>query len=488
MIKRGAGVICNISSLPSDYGIGDFGKGGRAFVDLLADMEMGWWQILPLCPVGSGNSPYSSDSAFAINSLYADPEDLVERGLLTKAEADAARYPGTPYSVDYAFAAETKEKLLRQAYARAVVSDYPDKVQKYVLENESWLPGYMSYMAAKTANGGKPCYQWTKEGDPAEARYCAFKQYILEQQWLSLKKYANDKGVSLLGDMPIYVSHDSADFYTHKDLFLTGPDGRLTKVAGVPPDYFSADGQLWGNPLYDWDKMAADGYRWWTQRIGRSLRLYDAVRIDHFRGFHRFWAVPAGAATAREGSWEDGPGMALFQAVEKAYPNPAIIAEDLGTVDEGLVAFLKETGYPGMKVLQFGFTSPDSDHVPYKYTPNHIAYTGTHDNDTMLGWLWAIPMEEKLRLLEYCRCADGDWREGGPHSQVIHAIITTLWESAAALAILPVQDMCGFGTDTRMNIPGKAEGNWRYRLTPEAIQCIDRDFFRKINRVYGRTR
>ncbi len=486
MLGRSAGVILNISSLTGPYGIGDFGKGGRDFVELLARMGMGWWQILPLCPVGSGNSPYSSDSAFAINPLYADVEDLVRRELVTRAEAEAAVYTGTPYSVDYDFARKTKEALLRTAYQRAVVRDYEERVRQFTLENQCWLPGYIAYMAAKTANGGAPCYAWTAEGDPAEARFYAFCQYILQEQWLSLKKYANDRGVSILGDMPIYVSHDSADFYNHQELFLTGPDGRLTKVAGVPPDYFSADGQLWGNPLYDWEKMKADGYRWWIDRIGRSLTLYDAVRIDHFRGFYQYWAVPGEAKTAREGRWEDGPGMALFQAVERAFPDPAIIAEDLGTVDEGLVRFLGQTGYPGMKVLQFGFTSPGSDHVPYKYTPNHIAYTGTHDNDTMLGWLWAIPMEEKLRLLEYCRCADGNWAEGGPRSQVIHSIITTLWETAAAITILPAQDLCGFGTDTRMNIPGQAEGNWRFRFTADAMAQVDTEFFRRINRVYGR--
>ena len=486
-MKRSAGVLLAVSSLPSDYGIGDFGKGGRDFVDLLADMKMGWWQILPLCPSGSGNSPYSSDSAFAIDPLYVDPEDLVERGLVTADEAAEARYPGTPYSTDFAFAAEAKEKLMRRAYERAVVlGEYVEKVKRYALDNACWLPGYMAYMAAKAANGGAPCFEWKLEGDPTEARFYAFRQYILEEQCKGLKAYANGRGISILGDMPIYVSHDSADFYAHKELFLTGPDGRLAKVAGVPPDYFSADGQLWGNPLYDWEKMKADGYRWWIDRIGRSLTLYDAVRIDHFRGFYQFWAVPAGAETAREGRWEDGPGMDLFQAVEAAFPAPAIIAEDLGTVDEGLRAFLGETGYPGMKVMQFGFTSPDSDHVPYKYTPNHIAYTGTHDNDTMLGWLWAIPMEEKRRLLDYCRFEGDEWGEGGAHSRVIRAVITTLWETAAAMALLPAQDLCGFGTDTRMNIPGQAEGNWRFRLTREAMESIDRAFFRKLNEVYGR--
>lgn len=482
MIKRSSGVFINISSLPSEYGIGDFGAGARRFVDYMKDMGFSVWQTLPLCPVGSGNSPYSSASAFAVNYLYIDPDTLVSDGLVTADEAANFICRESRYSVDYDFVRKSKYELLRLAAGRA---DW-EEVDKFSDENSFWLPDYAKYMASKFANGQKPFWEWTSEAKKEDFDFYRFEQYALFSQWKRLKEYASRRGVKLFGDMPIYVSHDSADFYANPGLFLTGPDGRLTKVAGVPPDYFSADGQLWGNPLYNWDAMKNDGYKWWLERIGHSLKLFDYVRIDHFRGFHRYWAVPAGAATAKEGAWEQGPAMELFSVVEKAFDSPAIIAEDLGTVDSGLLEFLKETGYPGMKVMQFGFTSEDSDHLPHKYLPGSVAYTGTHDNDTMLGWLWAIPMEEKRRLLEYCRYYGDNWGEGGPHSEVIRSIITTIWQSAAGLAMIPIQDMCGFGTDTRLNIPGKAEGNWEFRMTDEAFASVDKDFFRKINRVYGR--
>lgn len=482
MFKRSAGVFLNISSLPSKYGIGDFGEGARQFIDRIRQMGFSVWQTLPLCPVGSGNSPYSSPSAFAVNPLYVDPDGLVEMGLISPAAAEAAVYPGEPYAVDYAFVKESKTKLLREAFAAAD----PAAVSAFREANAFWLPDYAKYMAGKAVNDQRPFWEWTAEAPASDVDYYCFEQYILFTQWERLRAHAKERGIAFFGDMPIYVSRDSADFMANPQLFLTGPDGRLTKVAGVPPDYFSADGQLWGNPLYDWAEMEKDGYRWWLERIGQSFRLFDIVRIDHFRGFHRFWAVDAAAETAREGEWLDGPGMKLFRAVEKAFPNADIVAEDLGTVDAPFLEFLAETGYPGMKVIQFGFTSDDSDHLPHKYLPNCVAYTGTHDNDTMLGWLWAIPMAEKLRLLEYCRYPGSNWGEGGPRSEVIHSIITTLWQTAAGLTMIPVQDMCGYGTDTRLNIPGKAEGNWQFRITENALKTIDADFFSGLNRIYKR--
>lgn len=468
--------------MPSKYGIGDFGKGTRDFLDRIRLMGFTVWQTLPLCPVGSGNSPYSSVSAFAINPMYIDPDDLVEKGFISAETAASALYFGEPYLADYDFVRESKEALLRSAFEKADLS----AVMAFTAEHSAWLPDYARFMASKKANDGAAFWDWTKEPENSDITFYCFEQYIAFTQWMDVKAYANRKGISIFGDMPIYVSHDSADFYANPQLFLTDADGRLTQVAGVPPDYFSADGQLWGNPLYRWDEMRKDGYAWWLGRIEHSFKLFDRVRIDHFRGFHRFWAVPAGAQSAKEGTWLDGPGMALFQAVEAAFDHPDIVAEDLGTTDEGFLRFLAETGYPGMKVLQFGFTSEDSDHLPYKYLPNCVAYTGTHDNDTMLGWLWSIPMTEKLRLLEYCRFTGGNWGDGGPHSQVIRAIITTVWQSSAGLAVLPVQDMCGYGTDTRLNIPGKAAGNWRFRVTENALDTIDSEFFRKLNKTYGR--
>ena len=483
MFQRSAGVLMNLSSLPSPFGIGDFGHGGYQFVDLLCEMRMRWWQILPLCPIGKGNSPYSSVSAFALNLLYLDPYGLLKDGYLSQAEVDAAVYSGSPHQADYKWAACVKAALMSKAYEKADVRCA--ELKAFREEQAFWLIDYARFMAARDANGGKPWRAWTKNGAQEAIDYYIFEQFILFQQWNRLKAYANAHGISILGDMPIYVSDESADFWANRTLFETTPEGEPKSIAGVPPDYFSEDGQLWGNPLYDWVRMKQDGYRWWLQRIGNSLKIYDAVRIDHFRGFYRYWAVPADAKTARVGTWEPGPGMELFHAVNAAFSNPQIVAEDLGCEEEGLVQFLLEAGYPGMKVMQFAYYGWDSIHLPYKYTENYVAYTGTHDNDTMLGWLWSAKPEERSQLLAYCRFT-GDWGSGGPQSPVLRAIFETLWQTPARMTILPVQDLCGYGTDTRMNLPGEAEGNWCFRMTEEALRQIDTAYFRQLNERYGR--
>ncbi len=483
MFQRSAGVLMNLSSLPSPFGIGDFGRGGYAFVDLLCDMRMRWWQILPLCPVGKGNSPYSSVSAFALNPLYLDPYGLMEDGLVTQGDVDEVVYGGSPYQADYAWAARVKAALLRKAYEKAGAKGA--ELEAFREEQAFWLMDYARYMAARDRNGGKPWRKWMLECAEEDTAYYVFEQFILFKQWNKLKGYANAHGISILGDMPIYVSDESADFWANRALFETTPEGEPRRVAGVPPDYFSADGQLWGNPLYDWERMKRDGYQWWLQRIGSSLKIYDAVRIDHFRGFYRYWAVPADAETARTGTWEPGPGMDLFHAVNASFPAPQIVAEDLGCEEEGLIQFLRETGYPGMKVMQFAYYGWDSIHLPYKYTENYVAYTGTHDNDTMLGWLWAAKPEERSQLLAYCRFT-GDWGRGGIDSPVLRAIFETLWQTPACMTILPVQDLCGYGTDTRMNLPGEAKGNWGFRMTEASLRQIDTAYFRRINERYGR--
>ncbi|MCR4926131.1 MAG: 4-alpha-glucanotransferase [Clostridiales bacterium] len=483
MFKRSSGVLLNISSLPSEFGIGDFGEGARYFVDFLNDIKMKWWQILPLCPVGSGNSPYSSVSAFAINPLYVDPIDLMEKGLLTSQEVESFKYQDTPYTTDYNYARQIKAKILKLAFERDTLGkDFED----FEKENSFWVKDYALYMANKEANNDEPWWEWKEKAKSGSEKYYIYEQYIAHTQWHKLKKYANDKGVFFLGDMPIYVSRDSSDFYYNMKMFMADDEGNLKLLAGCPPDYFSEDGQLWGNPIYDWDAMKKDGYKWWLERIGDALNTFDAVRIDHFRGFHQFWAVPAGEKTARNGKWLDGPAMDLFEKVNKKFENPNIVAEDLGVSNPELKQFLQETGYPGMKIMQFGFNCYDSDHVPYKYGENCVAYTGTHDNETMLGWLWSMEMEEKTRLLKYCRYFGDNWGEGGENSRVIKEIITTLWQTVASIAIVPIQDMCGFGGDTRMNVPGRAEGNWQFRITKPAIEKIDKNFYRELNHIYGR--
>lgn len=483
---RSSGVLMNISSLWGAYGIGGFGSQAVEFGRWLRSMGFTWWQILPLCPVGAGNSPYSGRSAFAINPLYVSPEMLAEDGLLTEETLRASRYPGEPYATDYDYARRVKPRLLREAYERfSTRADAAQILADFERQEQFWLTDYANFMALREANGGRPWWEWENAIQPTGRDYYIFEQYILSAQWESCKKQLNALGIRIMGDMPIYVSRDSAELRAHPELFDT-VDGEPSHVAGVPPDYFSADGQLWGNPLYNWERMERDDYDWWIQRIRHNLKLYDAVRIDHFRGFHRYWSVPADAETAKTGEWLDGPGMKLFDRVRRELGDAPIIAEDLGTWDEGLSRFLEQSGYPGMRVMQFGFGGGESLHMPHCYPRNCVAYTGTHDNNTMLGWLWETPPAEKNHLLDYCRFTGDDPLEGGARSRVIHDIITTLWQSAAGLAILPIQDILGYGGDTRMNIPGVAENNWQFRITKDSLQPVDTEFFRRINQLYIR--
>lgn len=477
----------NISSLWGGYGIGGFGEEAVEFSRYLRGQGFTWWQILPLCPVGAGNSPYSGRSAFALNPLYVSPEMLEQEGLIRAQDVQRARYDGGAYAVDYAFARREKQALLRRAWAAFLSRSGAAEVLARFEEKECfWLTDYANFMALREANGGRPWWEWAQEIPPADRRYYLFEQYILAQQWQTCKGRINRLGIRIMGDIPIYVSRDSAEFWAHPELFDTGADGSPSHVAGVPPDYFAREGQLWGNPLYHWERMAQDGYDWWIRRMERSLTLYDAVRLDHFRGFHRYWSVPAQAQSARCGEWRSGPGLRLFRAMEERLGELPIIAEDLGAWDEGLAEFLQQAGYPGMRVMQFAFGGGESPHMPHRYSNHCVAYTGTHDNNTMLGWLWETPPEEKGRLLDYCRFSGEDPLEGGSHSKVLHAIITTLWQSSAGIAVLPVQDLLGYGGDTRMNIPGTAQGNWQFRVTAEALEATDRVFFRQLNHRYFR--
>lgn len=486
VFARSSGVLMNISSLWGAYGIGGFGSEVLSFGQYLRKMGFTWWQILPLCPIGAGNSPYSGRSAFAINPLYVSPELLVEDGLISTEELQSAQYPGGPYATDYNFARESKPRLLRSAYRRFCRQTGSERILSEFEEQERfWLTDYADFMAHREANGQCPWWEWNPSTPPADRNYYIFEQYILSTQWESCKRQLNELGIRIMGDMPIYVSRDSAEFWAHPELFDT-EEGAPTHVAGVPPDYFSTDGQLWGNPLYNWERMERDGYVWWVQRIRRSLELYDAVRIDHFRGFQRYWSVPADATTAKTGEWRDGPGMKLFDRVRQELGDAPIIAEDLGTWDEGLSRFLEQSGYPGMRVIQFGFGGGESLHMPHCYPKNCVAYTGTHDNNTMLGWLWETPPAEKQHLLDYCRFTGDDPLEGGAHSRALHDIITTLWQSSAAITVLPIQDILGYGGDTRINIPGVAKNNWTFRITQDSLTPTDTEFFRRLNQLYVR--
>ncbi len=496
MFNRSAGVLMHISSLPGKYGIGNLGKSARDFADKLAEMGVSAWQVLPVGPTDFYNSPYASLSAFAGNPAFIDPEQLCEDGLLTKEELKECEV-NSPYVADYSAVAEWLMPTLRKAYKRAD-EKLLTEIDAFAEEND-WLPDYALFRTLNEKNNYIPWQEWdeglrlrdekalaeAKEEHAEDVGFYCFVQYEFYKQWFELKKYVNSKGVSIIGDMPIYLNLDSADIWANPKLFSLDKDLSLRCCAGVPPDYFCEDGQKWGNPLYNWAAMKKDGYSWWLRRIENSLKLYDAVRIDHFRGFSSYWEVPVDKS-ARFGKWKKGPGMDLFSTLLKANPNAAIIAEDLGEVDDGVIQLVKDSGFPGMGIMQFAFISPDDNaHLPHNYTKNTVAYTGTHDNNTILGWLWELDEGCRRYALDYCNFS-GDWGVGGADSPVIRAMLRTLWQSSALIAIVPIQDLCGFGGDCRMNKPGLAEGNWNFRLTKEALDRIDTEAIRAMTELYRR--
>lgn len=496
--KRGAGVLMHISTLPGDYGIGVFDKNAKDFIDKIHNMGFTYWQVLPFNPTDESNSPYCSPSAFAGNFLFIDPNGLYEMGLVDKTDVESNRYTGSPYTADYEFAAEKRYALLRKAFLNTD-SKIAAEIKEFELQNP-WLTDYAVYMAVKEANGGKPWWEWDKKqavyakcikniySFEKDAAFWKFVQYILYKQWFEIKKYANEKGIAVIGDMPIYVAMDSVDVWADLPLFeIDKKTLKPKKVAGVPPDYFSENGQLWGNPIYNWSAMKKDGYSWWISRIGAALKTYDVVRIDHFRAFASYYEVDADAENAKKGKWKKGPGMELFNRVFETYPNAPIIAEDLGTFGEDVVQLLKDTGFPGMKVVQFGFDpNGDSSHLPHNAVQNSVNYVGTHDNNTLLGWLWEADEAQRRFALEYCGFKGDNWGEGGYKSPSCRSIIETVWKSSSNVAIIAFQDMCGFGSDARMNIPGVADKNWRFRTTADTVNAVDSEYFHHINALYRR--
>ena len=496
--KRGAGVLMHISTLPGDYGIGVFDKNAKDFIGKIHNMGFTYWQVLASDPTDESNSPYCSPSAFAGNFLFIDPNGLYEMGLVDKTDVESNRYTGSPYTADYEFAAEKRYALLRKAFLNTD-SKIAAEIKEFELQNP-WLTDYAVYMAVKEANGGKPWWEWDKKqavyaecikniySFEKDAAFWKFVQYIFYKQWFEIKKYANEKGIAVIGDMPIYVAMDSVDVWADLPLFeIDKKTLKPKKVAGVPPDYFSENGQLWGNPIYNWSAMKKDGYSWWISRIGAALKTYDVVRIDHFRAFASYYEVDADAENAKKGKWKKGPGMELFNRVFETYPNAPIIAEDLGTFGEDVVQLLKDTGFPGMKVVQFGFDpNGDSSHLPHNAVQNSVNYVGTHDNNTLLGWLWEADEAQRRFALEYCGFKGDNWGEGGYKSPSCRSIIETVWKSSSNVAIIAFQDMCGFGSDARMNIPGVADKNWRFRTTADTVNAVDSEYFHHINALYRR--
>lgn len=497
--KRGAGVLMHISSIPSEYGIGVFDTNCISFIDKIKEMGFGYWQVLPFNPVDDANSPYCSSSAFAGNFLFIDPVKLMKDGFVEKADIEENIYNGTPYTADYEFAAEKRMKLLKKAFLN-IDADTALEVRKFSEENP-WVVDFSLFMSVKEANGKKPWWEWQKDyadydlfilnhryDFEEQSAFWRFVQYVFFRQWNEIKDYANKNGIAVIGDMPIYVAMDSVDVWANLSQFKIDKQTlRPKKVAGVPPDYFSEDGQLWGNPLYDWDKMKADGYKWWLSRLGAALNTYDVVRIDHFRAFASYWEIPAESDTAKNGSWAEGPRMNFFDKVFEKYPDAPIIAEDLGIFGEDVVQLLEDTSFPGMKVVQFGF-DPDGDslHLPHNADRNSVNYVGTHDNNTILGWLWEADERQRRFALDYIGFEENNWGDGGYCSKSCRKVIESVWKSSSNTAIVAFQDMCGFGSDARMNIPSVPEKNWRFRTTNETIDSIDTEYFKKINAVYRR--
>lgn len=478
-MERKSGVLMHISSLFGDFSSGSFGKSAFKFVDFLRESGFSYWQVLPFNPVDECNSPYKSFSTFACNPYFIDLETLFCDGLITRDEFENAKQK-TPYSCEYERLGKERVPLLLKASER-VTEELKKETEDYIGKRKN-LYDFCVFMALKEANGGKEWREWTEKeySEKVFFGWC-FIQYEFFIQWKKVKKYANENGVKIIGDIPIYVSLDSSDVFSNRKLFLIDDNNRLTDVAGVPPDYFSEDGQLWGNPLYDWAEMEKDGFKWWKERLSFALELFDGVRIDHFRGIESFWAVPGSEKTAKNGKWVKGPGMKLVNALKSVAGEKLIIAEDLGDITPEVYELVENSGFPGMRVFQFAFLGGDTPHKPYNYINNCVAYSGTHDNNTLLGYLWETPEDVKRDIMNYCACDFDRWNENG-----CEAIIRTIMASSAGITVFPVQDLLGYGNDTRLNVPGRAEGNWMYRITEEQLKLIDTKKYRYYNTIYNR--
>ena len=478
-MKRACGILMHVTSLPGRFGVGTLGKEAYAFVDFLSAAGQSYWQMLPVNPTGFADSPYQSSSTYAGNPYLIDLETLIEQGLLTEEECDLD-WGDDPESVDYGKLWEHRFEVLHKAFARFEREQMTD----FVSANASWLDTYALFCAVKAHFHGAPWYEWPDEAirdrEPdAVVRYSdlladekafyQFLQYAFEQQWAPLRRYANERGISLIGDLPMYVPHDSADVWAQPELFLLDQRKLPTLVAGVPPDYFSELGQLWGNPIYRWDAHEADGFQWWCRRMQAVAERFDVIRIDHFRGLESYWAVPYGSTDARPGQWYPGPGMKLIRAIKAACPSLRIIAEDLGYLTPEVKKLLSDSGFPGMRVMQFGFDpNSDSRELPHNYPVHCIAYTGTHDNTPVMGWVETAPAECVAFAVDYLGLNE---REGMPFG-----FARGVLNSVAELAILQMQDYLGLSDDKRMNNPGST-GWWKYRakksdFTPELAARI----------------
>ncbi len=492
---RSSGVLLHPTSLPGNFGIGDLGEAAYHFVDFLADSGQQLWQILPLGPTGFGDSPYQCFSAFAGNPLLINPTNLVEQGLLPP-EALSNPPPFPLNKVDYGSVIQYKRSLLDLACEKFRNNSEPEKrheFKEFCAINQGWLDDYALFIALKEQHGGVTWSKWEPDfvqrqpeaiqkalrdlKDQIEGQ--KFLQWVFFQQWLNLKHYANSKGLKIIGDIPIFVAYDSADVWSNPELFFLAENGQPSIVAGVPPDYFSKEGQLWGNPLYRWDILARTGYDWWIRRLRITLAQVDIVRLDHFRGFEDYWAVPVAEETAINGRWVKGPGAAFFENLRNVLGELPIIAEDLGLISKKVSRLRDNFKLPGMKILQFAFGSgPDNPYLPHNYCRRVVVYTGTHDNDTTLGWFKSASEMEKNDALKYIGYDSGD---------ICWDLIRLAFRSNANIAVVPLQDVLRLGNEARMNYPGKAGGNWGWRFLKEDLTPELASHLYEITRLYGRT-
>lgn len=491
---RKSGLLLPISSLPSDYGIGSFSKEAYEFIDKLKFSSQKYWQILPLGQTGFGDSPYQSFSTFAGNPYFIDLNELIEKGLLTKEECDMCDFGKDERYVDYEKLYFNRFIILRKAFDRSDI-EKDNTFVNFCNENSSWLDDYALFMVIKGLNDGKSFLQWDlnirlREADALnrykneyekDILFYKYQQFLFFDQWFRLKKYANENGVQIIGDIPIYVAMDSADTWSNPELFQLDENMMPINVAGCPPDGFSEDGQLWGNPLYNWKHHKDMDYTWWISRIEFCINLYDVVRIDHFRGFDEYYAIPFLHETARYGKWEKGPSMDLFFKVDEKLKTKNIIAEDLGFLTESVIEMVKNSGYPSMKVLQFAFDSrEDSDYLPHNYEKNSVVYTGTHDNSTLLGWLKALKHDDKNMLMNYLNINTDDMNE------ICYSIIRLAESSVSNTCIIPVQDILCLDNSARINEPSTIGNNWKWRLLKNELDTQNLIKLKGITTIYGR--
>ncbi len=495
MKKRQSGVLMHISSLPGKYGIGSFGQSAYDFVDFLVRTKQRYWQILPLGTTSYGDSPYQSFSAFAGNTYFIDFDILIEEGLLNEADVKGADFGDDPRKVDYAKIFDARRPIMEKAVARFLKADDLSDYESFVKQNAAWLEVFAEYMAIKEHFDN---LAWTEWPDEAIRRreaaslasyrekladkltYHRVSQYLFFKQWLRLKAYANEHHIEIVGDMPIYVAADSADVWAQPHFFKTDAVGKPTCVAGCPPDEFSETGQLWGNPIYDWEAMDKDGYAWWIERLRESFKIYDIVRIDHFRGFESYWEVPAGSETSASGKWVKGPDYKLFAAVKEALGDLNIIAEDLGFMTDEVIELRERTGFPGMKILQFAF-NPDDESIdsPHLAPNNSVMYTGTHDNNTVLGWY-------KDEIDDATRQYMAQYTNRKEYETVPHAMLRTIFASVSFMAIATMQDLLELDSAARMNYPSTIGGNWTWRMTAEELNPIVEGELYSLTKTYRR--